>query len=212
MARAEIRSSYAIALLWVAAFVALAVSVNLITELVFVDFVHGNPHRSQRNAVTMMALYPPIFSIVTIIGVWLVFGPAQLLQASVTYVLFPKYGRLAFLFVALMLPITGIVTWYSFDYLTPSNFNLAINTPPDWTPYQHGISPIRFLGATFTQAVVTAFTLAYCNTGNFRLLRKGLLFGVLIITLVGGIASGYDSAKGQYQFIDTPDPASPDAR
>jgi hypothetical protein len=212
MDQAGIRSSYAIALLWVTAFVALAVSVNLVTELVFIDFVHGNPNRSQGNALTMMALFPPIFSIIFIIGVWLVFGPSQLLQASVTYLLVPKYGRLAFLFVALMLPISGVVTWYCFDYLTPSNINPAINEGPDWTPYQHGISPLRFLAATGIQAVVTTFTLAYCRTRYRRPLRKQLLLAALFVTILGGIAWGYRSTKFQYQFLDRPNITSPDTR
>jgi hypothetical protein len=204
MDRTGIRSSYAIALFWLSALVALAVSVRIVTELVFIDFVHGNPNRPQSNALAMMALSPPIFSIIAIIGVWLIFGPAQLLQANATYMLIPRYGRSAFLIVALMLPIAGIVTWYSFDYLTPSDFNLGINEPADWTPYKHGISTTRFFKATMAQVVVTAFTFAYCNNGYFQLSHKRLLLGALIVTTLGGIAWGYGDAKVQYKFIDHP--------
>jgi hypothetical protein len=178
---------------------------------VFIDFVLGNLNRSQSNALTMIALFPSIFTMINIIGVWFVFGPSQLLQANVTYLLVPKYGRRA-LFVALMLPISGVVTWYCFDYLTPSNIDLGINEGPDWTPYQHGISPLRFVVATGIQAVVTTFTLAYCGTRNRRPVRKQFLLAVLLITILGGIALGYRSAKVQYQFLDRPNITSPDAK
>lgn len=203
MDQAAIRSSYAIALLWITAFIALAVSLNLITELVFIDFVHGNPNRSQSNALTMMVLYPPVLSIGFSIGVWLVFGLSQLLQANVAYLLVPKFGRLAFLFVALMLPISSIISWYCFDYLTPSNFNLAINEGGEWTPYKHGISLHRFLAMTIIQATVTTFTLAYSSIRHRRIFRKRLLLALFIVTILVGIAFGYHRAKVQEEwFLD----------
>jgi hypothetical protein len=73
MDQAGTKSSYAIALFWVTAFVVLAASVSLVSELVLIDFVHGNPNRPQSNALTMMALFPPTFSIIGIIWVLLVF-------------------------------------------------------------------------------------------------------------------------------------------
>jgi hypothetical protein len=135
-----------------------------------------------------------------------------MLQAGVAYLLVPKYGRLSFLFVALILPITGVVTWYCFDYLTRSNINLAINEGPDWTPYQHGISPLRFLAATGVQAVVTTFTVAYCITRYRRRLRKQLLLTVLFLTMLTGVALGYRGAKVQYRFLDRPNMTNPNAR
>jgi hypothetical protein len=45
--------SYARSLLWVALLAAVAIGVAVIVELVFVDFVHGNPHRTQANATAV---------------------------------------------------------------------------------------------------------------------------------------------------------------
>jgi len=49
--------SYALSLMWVALTFAVLVGVSNITELVFVDFVHGNPYRTKANAVEMMWLF-----------------------------------------------------------------------------------------------------------------------------------------------------------
>jgi len=204
MDRTGIRASYAWALLWGAAFVGLAMSANLLTELVLVDFIHGNHNRPQSNALTMMVLYPPILSIIAIMGVGLIFGPAQLLQAGATYLLGPKYGRRAFLSGAMLLPMAATLTWYCFDYLTPSDVGLAINEGPDWVPYQHGISPLRFLEATGAQVAVTTFTLAYCATGYWPKFRRPLLLGMCIVVILGGSLWGYRGAKIQYEFIDHP--------
>jgi hypothetical protein len=54
-----------------------------IVELIFVDFVHGNPYRPQSNAVSMMFLFPIFFSILAPIGVGLLFGVPQVLQVLV---------------------------------------------------------------------------------------------------------------------------------
>jgi hypothetical protein len=62
------------------------------------------------------------------------------------------------------LPVTAVLTWYCYDYLTP-DFNLGINADPDWTPYQHGISIAHYQGALLFQAPVTLFSFLYLDAG-----------------------------------------------
>ena len=53
--------SYGQSLLWVASYFAVAVGLSLIIELIIVDFIHGNSHRTQENAVFMMVFFTPLF-------------------------------------------------------------------------------------------------------------------------------------------------------
>jgi hypothetical protein len=54
MNKRAIGASYAHSLLWVALFTALTVGVMDIATLVFLDIIHGNPHRTREYVIFMM--------------------------------------------------------------------------------------------------------------------------------------------------------------
>jgi hypothetical protein len=73
MSKITIRMSYLHSLLWLAVFMGLMSAETNIVELLLVDFVHGNPHRTQENALFMMKAYTPLFGVIAFIGTLLVF-------------------------------------------------------------------------------------------------------------------------------------------
>ncbi|WP_168793038.1 hypothetical protein [Paraburkholderia aromaticivorans] len=145
--------SFIKSLLWIAVFVGLILSVSNITSLVLIDFIHGNPNRPKGNAVSMMILTPPLFSLVAAIGIFTVFSLSQIAQALMMRVLHPRVDRYAYIFIGLLVPLVSIVTWYCYEYLTPTDFNLGINEGEDWVPYQHGMSLKRYLATLACQGV-----------------------------------------------------------
>jgi hypothetical protein len=48
--------------LWIAFFVVLSLSISEVFSLVLIDFVHGNPGRTQSNAVSPMFLFIPVIA------------------------------------------------------------------------------------------------------------------------------------------------------
>ncbi|WP_179403342.1 hypothetical protein [Burkholderia guangdongensis] len=200
------RHSFAKSLVLVAFFAALALSTSIITSLVLIDFVHGNPNRPQSNAALMMILFPPIFGLVAIIGTFIVFSPSQIILALMMRVLHPRAGRYAYIFIGLMVPFISIATWYCYDYLTPTNFNLAINEGADWVPYQHGINIKRYLVALVCQGLVTTFSIFYFDSEIFRRSKKPIFLGIVFAAITIGAIWGYRIAITQYQFIDHPSP------
>ncbi len=97
--------------------------------------------------------------------------------------------------------MTAILTWYSYDYLTPTDFNLGINTGPDWAPFEHGLSPLRFMSSLAGQGPVTLFNLLYFDTVLRGKSKRSLLLASLTIAVVIGLIGGYLRAKRQFQFL-----------
>jgi hypothetical protein len=201
MKKSEIYVVYAQCLVWVALVAAVAVGVSMVVELVFVDFVHGNPHRSQANAVFMMVAYPPILGVIAIIGSFLIFAVPQCFQAIVSDVLVRRLGRRGQFGILLALPLTATLAWYCYDYLTPSDINLGINVGADWTPYQHGLTVMRYLTTLMFQAPITLFNLAYSDAVIRNGSRTVVVLLALVLAIVVGVFYGYWMAMGQYQFL-----------
>jgi len=192
---------YAQSLLWVAILMAVFVAVAIIFELALVDFIHGNPHRTKSNAMLMMLFTPPIFGIIAIVGSFLVFTLPQCFQAIVTDVLVCRFGRRAQFGVLLVLPLTAILAWYCYDYLTPTDVNLGINEGADWTPYQHGLTLRRYLTMLTVQTPITLFGLSYCDATIRHGSKRWFILAALVLAVVVGVIWGYWMAKGQYQFL-----------
>jgi hypothetical protein len=197
--------SFARSLLWLACFAALAAGVTIIVSLILIDFVHGNPDRPKSNALFMMFLFPPIMGLTFVITVFLVFAIPQFLQALLVGALFPRFGRSAFLFVLLVLPVTATIAWYCYDYLIPA-FNLGINEGADWRPYQHGITWPRYEKTLASQAVVTTFTLLYSDAVVRRHSRKPIILGALILFVLAGTVLGAKMAQTQIGLIEHRNP------
>jgi hypothetical protein len=201
MKRNAIYISYAKSLLWVALLMAIFAGVALIVELIFVDFIHGNPHRPKANALQMMLYFPPILGYIAIVVSFLVFTLPQCFQAVLTDILVYRFGRRAQFAALLVLPLTAILTWYCYDYLTPTDFNFGINEGPDWTPYQHGLTLRRYLTMLAVQTPITLFSLAYCNATIRHGSKWPFILAALVLTVLVGVIWGYWRAKGQYQFL-----------
>ena len=201
MVGSTVTSSYVQSLLWVATLFAVIFGVTNIVELLFIDFIHGNTHRTQANALQMMLLFTPLFGVTAIIGSFLVFSLPLSLQAMTTGALIKRFGPRAQVWALLALPFAAIVTWYCYDYLTPSNFNLGINLPADWTPYQHGLSLPRYLRALGVQAPITLFSLLYCKAAIDQRSRTPLVAASLALAIIAGGILGYRSAELQFQFL-----------
>ncbi|WP_434112014.1 hypothetical protein [Paraburkholderia caffeinilytica] len=150
----------------------------------------------------MMVLFPLIIFIVAPIGIFIVFSSSQMIQGFMMRALHPRLGRYSYAFVGLSVPLISIVTWYCYDYLTPTNFNPGINEGADWVPYQHGINLSRYLAAFATQGFVTIFTLLYFEAAVRYRSRKIVILSALFLAIIIGVFLGYREAMNQYQFID----------
>ncbi len=201
MSKSAVAISYGGSLLWVALFIAIAIGVMNVAELTLIDFVHGNPHRPQSNALFMMAVFTPIFGITGAIGTFLIFTVPQLFQAALIVTSSQIFGDRARFAALLALPLTAILTWYSYDYLTPTDFNLGINVGPDWVPFKHGLSLSRFISSLAVQAPVTLFSFLYFGADLGRLSKKSVLVASLAAAIVVGLIWGYLKAQNQLQFL-----------
>ncbi|MBU6456611.1 MAG: hypothetical protein KGQ48_03610 [Bradyrhizobium sp.] len=199
MNKTTVGISYLQSLLWTALFFAVAIGVSIVVELAIVDFIHGNPHRPQSNAIFMMITFPPVMGVIAAIGVFLVFTLPQVLQALFVGFLDRKFEGRAHFTILLALPFTAVLTWYCDDYLTPSNVQLIPG--PDWQPYQHGISMARYLKAMGFQAIVTLFGLLYFDAGHRGRSRKPVVIIALFVALTVGGIWGYVLARHQFQFL-----------
>jgi hypothetical protein len=201
MKKTTVGVSYVQSLLWIALFFAVAIGAMNVVQLVILDFIHGNPHRSQSNALFMMTVFTPLFGVIVAIGALLVFALPQIFQALLVGILKRAFGDRARFAVLLALPLTAVLTWYCFDYLTPADFNLGINEGPDWTPYRHGISMARYLTSLGFQAPVTLFGFLYFDAGLKGRARKPVIIAALAIAFVLGAISGFEAAQRQIQLL-----------
>jgi hypothetical protein len=198
MNRGAIYVSYIQSLLWLALFMALISAEANVVQLLFIDFVHGNPHRTQENAIFMMKADTPLFGIIAFIGTLLVFTLPQFFQAEVIRALEQIFGDRARFAALLALPLTTLLTWYCCDYLMPSNLCFAGNC---MEPYEHGLSLSRYVGTCTIQAPITLFSFLYLDANLRGVSRMPVLLGALAIAVVAGGFRGYVEALGQYRFL-----------
>jgi hypothetical protein len=126
MSKRAIGASYAHSFLWLVLLTAVTVGVMSIAHLVFVDIIHGNPHRTRDDVISMMAVETPIIAVIAAIGSILVFTLPQIFQAALIAAWYRMLGNRARFVVLAALPLTAVLTWYCYDYLTPSNVGLGI--------------------------------------------------------------------------------------
>jgi Na+-driven multidrug efflux pump len=191
MSKNAITISYAQSLLWLAFFMALMTAETNIVDLFLVDFVHGNPHRTQENALFMMKAYTPLNGIVAFIGTFLVFTLPQFFQAGVVGSSGQMFGDRRWFAALLGLPLTALLTWYCYDYLAPT---LAED-------YEHGLSLSRYARTLAIQTPVTLFSSLYLNARLGDRSKKTVLLRALAVTLVVGGVRGYVVASSQFQFL-----------
>jgi len=194
---------YARSLAWLTLLAAVAVGSQIVFVMV-IGFVQGNAHLTLKytaDAVGTVMVIAPLFGLIAAVDTVIVFTLPQSFQALVSGVLEAWFGGRAQVAVLMVLPMTAVITWYAFDFLMPSYTPLAITYAPDWQPYQHGLTPARYLAALAYQTPATLFSVAYVGTigspGRRRVVVR-LAFAAAV--LAGGYAE-YRVATGQYQFL-----------
>ena len=193
---------YARSLGWLTVLAVVAVCASVVVSIVFIDFVHGNPHRTQTNALETMMLFALVVGVIAAVDSVIVFALPQCFQAVVSDGLVRWFGGRAQAAVLVALPMTAVITWYAFDYFIPTNVPHATTAGSgDWQPYQHGLTTARYLTALGCQTPATLFNIAYVAATGTRFSRKSVVrLGFVAAILAGGFA-GYGDAKGQYQFL-----------
>jgi hypothetical protein len=97
--------------------------------------------------------------------------------------------------------MTVILAWYSYDYLTPTDFYLGINVGADWIPYQHGLTRQRYLAMFTIQAPTSLFSVLHCHASIHSSPKKMMVGAALLLAVLAGVIYGYELAKNQYQFL-----------
>jgi hypothetical protein len=203
MSDRAIGASYANSFLWIVLFTALTAGGMVIAHLVFFDIVHGNPHRTQDDVIAMIVLQAPIVGVVAAIASILVFALPQAFQVALVVASHRVLGSRTGFAVFPALPFTAILTWYCYDYLTPSDFGLGVNFAPDWTPYKHGISIARYAGALEFQTPVTLFSFLYFVVGVRGASRRPFLGAALVLTIAIAVVWGYVAAQRQIELLSS---------
>lgn len=182
---------------WIVLFWAVAMITCVGVHDYYVDFVHHSPLRARENALAAMKLMPPFIGVIAVIGAFLVFTLPQILQAKVAD-LSLSYGRRPALDVLLALPLTTVIAWYSYHYLTPSNMSfMAAHL------YQHGLTLKRYAAMFAIQTPITLFCICY-HHAVLRRTRKAWFVLVVLSAVIGaGGIRGYEMANAQTHFFKT---------
>lgn len=178
---------YARAFLWVSLAFTILAATFLYTDLIIVDFVRGNPNRTKANVLLMMIVFPPIIGIFSLIGSVLVLAVPQGFQAALSYLLSTRFSAKADIGILLALPLTSLLTWFCYDYLTPSDLVLGANAPEDWRPYKHGVTTQRYLVALSIQLPITLFSYFYWKAIQNERRRKAVIAAGLTFAAVAGV-------------------------
>lgn len=194
MNKSALGASYVRSLCWIVLFTAVTVGVTESTHLALMDFVYGKPQQTWRNLVFMMTAAALIVGFIAAIGSILVFTLPQLFQAALVESWHRTLGDRARFAAIPALPLTAVLTWYCYDYLTPSDFAPGYIGPPS-PPYQHGISIARYAAALGVQAPVALFSFLYLDVEFRRVSRWPLLMATLILTIASGGIWGYVTAQ-----------------
>lgn len=204
-------SSHFRSLLWIAILVTFAGLFFQIVEVIKIDFLNVNPHRSQSHAASLPILFSFIFLIPITVGIFITFTVAQIAQSIIFNFSNPRFFLRSYCFIAMTTPLLAILSWYCYDYLTPSDFNLGINTGADWMPYQHGLNFQRFLVMLGLQSCVSIFSLLllrFENTGHNQAKKRFLLAAIIFACIVGVVIGLFlrqpdTTAKLENQSIKT---------
>jgi len=169
----NVYQSFFISLVWVVVIITCTILFCLLSaDVLNVDFLHTNPHRTQGNAASILFVFTPVIFIIVLFGIALTFSCSQGVQAFLAKKLMQKYGTHGLYSVVLSVPLVVVLSWYCYDYLTPSNVNLGINCGPEWRPYQHGITMARYSIMLVIQSFVTMISLLRLIIRNKRLVTR----------------------------------------
>lgn len=188
--------SYAQSLIWVVVLLTIASIATVIASVLILDFVHDLPYRSRDNAIFILSFATPIFAGSAMTASFLVFAPSQFFQALVLGGSDWLFGQTRFL-VLQALPLTAVLTWYCYDYLTPSDIKLVISEGRHLIPHQHGLTTSRYIKTLAIQAPITLFGFLYFETGIRGRSKKPILIAALAAAIVAGAIQGFGAAQMQ---------------
>jgi hypothetical protein len=171
--------SYAKSLAWIAMLIAVALDMAVVGAMLLNDFRHG-AYRPQGGFIAMSAL---IFWVVATIGSLIMFAPVQAFQVLVIGIMQREFGDRARFAALSSLPITAVLTWYCYDYLTPNEFHFGARIGL----YQNGISIARYLAALAVQTPTTLFAFLYFEADRHRRSKAPILIAALAVAIaIGG--------------------------
>lgn len=193
----DVLRNYVKSLLWVVLLVVVYIFFAMTADIVYVDVLHINPNRTRSHAISLPFVFTPIVFIIALIGLSLTFSASLLVQGIFTVILTRKFAWPGLYCVLLGVPLVAVLSWYSYDYLTPSDFNLGINEGKDWTPYQHGMSGQRYLKTLLAQFGVSVFATAQLalSLRGMTVTCRNLFFVLCVLAAVVGIVSGISGAQ-----------------
>jgi hypothetical protein len=181
MERDRIYASYVISLAWTTLLLFIAGCI-INTVKVLQIFFRGTLIGPE---FVMLLDGPLLFGMIAMGGTLLVFAVPQIVQAILAHALVRSFDRRGLVGVVLALPLTVVLTWYCYDYLTPS-MQLSINEGPDWQPWQHGLTIERYLTTLAVQAPITLFGVLHCDAA----MRDRSTNSVVVAALYSVIAFG----------------------
>jgi hypothetical protein len=193
--------SYFQSLLWTALFFATVIGVAALVRVATVYVVHGDPQMSRNDVALLIVLASLMTCTAAAIGTLLVFTLPQIFQAWLFGRFDRKFGERGRLAVLIALPLTAVLTWYCYDYLTPSGVVFDTSGGESWRPYQHGISVSRYFKAMGLQALVTVFGLAHFETNHRGRSTLPVIITTLVLLLTVGVIWGYESARQQIPLL-----------
>jgi hypothetical protein len=177
--------SYAKSLAGIAALTAVALDAAVSGTILLNEFRHGW-HALPGDVPLMAILVLTLWAIATI-GSLIMFAPVQAFQVLVIGIMQREFGDRARFAALSSLPITAVLTWYCYDYLTPNEFHLVAKFGPAWAPYQHGISIARYLAALAIQTPVTLFAFLYFEADRHRRSKAPIIIATLVLAIaIGG--------------------------
>jgi hypothetical protein len=172
--------SYAKSLTWIAMLIAVALEVVVIGAMLN-DFGHG-AHRPPSD-VPLMAIFALIPWVIATIGSLIMFAPVQAFQVLVIGIMQREFGDRARFAALSSLPITAILTWYCYDYLTPNECHFGAK----FAPYQSGISVARYMAALAVQTPVTLFAFLYFEADRHHRSKAPIIIAALVVAIaIGG--------------------------
>ena len=178
--------SYAKSLACIAMLIAVVLDVAVIGAILIDEFRQGR--HAPPSDVPLMAILVLTLWVITTIGSLIMFAPVQAFQVLVIGIMQREFGDRARFAALSSLPITAVLTWYCYDYLTPHDFHFGAKFGPGSEPYQNGISVARYLVALAVQTPLTLFAFLYFEADRHHRRKAPIIVAALVVAIaIGGI-------------------------
>jgi hypothetical protein len=177
--------SYAKSLAWIAVLTAVALDVAVSGTILITEFRQGW-HAPPSDVSPMLIILVLTLWVIATIGSLMMFAPVQAFQVLVVGIMQREFGDRARFAALSSLPITAVLSWYCYDYLTPNEFHFA-KFGPAWAPYQHGISIARYLAALAVQTPATLFAFLYFEADRQHRAKAPIVIAAFVVAIaIGG--------------------------